>query len=90
MLGNEKSPGIMPRAVKELYDIIAEKSNKDIEYKFVFGYYEIYNENIRDLLKEDNQFEKLEIQEDPILGNVINGLTILTLPNSTEVFKILV
>jgi len=90
MLGNEKSPGLMPRAIKELFDIIAEKSNKEVEYKFSFSYLEVYNENIRDLLKEDNKYEKLEIQEDPILGNIVLGLTTLTMTSATEVFKSLV
>ena len=90
MLGNEKSPGLMPRAIKDLFDIIAEKSNKDVEYKFVFSYLEIYNENIRDLLKDDNKYEKLEVQEDVITGVNVVGLTVLTLANSSEVFKCLV
>ena len=49
MTGNVNNPGIMPLALKELFSRV--NSFNDREYKLKFWYLEIYNENIRDLLK---------------------------------------
>ena len=49
MLGNDNNPGIMPLTLKELFNKV--NSFNDREYKLKFWYLEIYNENIRDLLK---------------------------------------
>ena len=49
MLGEEGNPGIMPLTLKELFKEVDKY--KDREYKMKFWYLEIYNENIRDLLK---------------------------------------
>ena len=49
MLGNENNPGIMPLTLRELFNKV--NSFNDREYNLKFWYLEIYNENIRDLLK---------------------------------------
>ena len=49
MLGNDINPGIMPLTLRELFNKV--NSFNDREYKLKFWYLEIYNENIRDLLK---------------------------------------
>ena len=49
MLGNDNNPGIMPLTLRELFNKV--NSFNDREYKLKFWYLEIYNENIRDLLK---------------------------------------
>ena len=49
MLGNDSNPGIMPLTLRELFNKV--NSFNDREYKLKFWYLEIYNENIRDLLK---------------------------------------
>ena len=49
MLGDDANPGIMPLTLEDLFEKI--NKYKDREYKLKFWYLEIYNENIRDLLK---------------------------------------
>ena len=49
MLGNDSNPGIMPLTLRDLFNKV--NSFNDREYKLKFWYLEIYNENIRDLLK---------------------------------------
>ena len=49
MLGDDNNPGIMPLTLRELFNKV--NSFNDREYKLKFWYLEIYNENIRDLLK---------------------------------------
>ena len=96
MLGNDNNPGIMPLTLQDLF----KKVNiyKDREYKLKFWYLEIYNENIRDLLKfidkpnttiinDENEF--LDLREDPIKGIMVSGITEVNVNNSYDMLKIL-
>ena len=96
MLGEEGNPGIMPLTLKELFREVDKY--KDREYKIKFWYLEIYNENIRDLLKfidrpsntiinEDNEY--LDLREDPIKGITVSGITEVNVNNSNDMLKIL-
>ena len=95
MLGDEGNPGIMPLTLKELFREVDKY--KEREYKMKFWYLEIYNENIRDLLKfidkpnsfinEDNDF--LDLREDPIKGITVSGITEVNVNNSNDMLKIL-
>ena len=95
MLGNENNPGIMPLTLKELFNKV--NSFNDRNYKLKFWYLEIYNENIRDLLKFYNKYnnnlndenEFLDLREDPIKGIIINNITEINIYNSNDMFKIL-
>ena len=80
--------GVIPNSFSHIFECV--KASTDVEYLIRCSYLEIYNENIRDLLKDDNKYEKLEVQEDVITGVNVVGLTVLTLANSSEVFKCLV
>ena len=86
----------MPLTLKELFKEVDKY--KDREYKIKFWYLEIYNENIRDLLKfvdrpnnnfinEDNEY--LDLREDPIKGITVSGITEVNVNNSNDMLKIL-
>ena len=88
MLGSENKPGIMPLALKELFNKILFFKNR--EYIIKLWYIEIYNENIRDLLvnnKKNNEY--LELREDPNKGIIINNVTEITTNSSKDIIKIL-
>ena len=95
MLGNESNPGIMPLTLRELFNKV--NSFKDRDYKLKFWYLEIYNENIRDLLKfmgknnnlENTSNEYLDLREDPERGIVVSGITEINVTNSFDMLKIL-
>ena len=99
MLGTESNPGIMPLTLKELFTKVKQfKSER--EYKLKFWYLEIYNENIRDLLRFMNtsnansnniieENESLDLREDPVKGIVVNGITEINVTNSNDMLKIL-
>ncbi len=57
MLGTDNEPGIMKRAIIDLFQIINKK-----DYKIKISYLEIYNEIVRDLLGDGNN---LNIYNDP-------------------------
>ncbi len=96
MLGNDNNPGIMPLTLRELFNKVNSFSDRD--YKLKFWYLEIYNENIRDLLKfdgkknnnlENTSNEYLDLREDPEKGIVVSGITELNITNSSDMLKIL-
>ena len=95
MTGNDNNPGIMPLTLNELFNKIKEFSNER-EYKMKISYLEIYNENIRDLLKFTNNNvnntineEFLDLREDPIKGIIITNITELLVNNSKDILSIL-
>lgn len=100
MLGTENNPGIMVLTLEELFNKV--NSFFDREYKLKFWLLEIYNENIRDLLKfykndnnnnknalENTSNEYLDLREDPEKGIVVSNITEISVTNSNEMLKIL-
>ena len=70
MMGEDGAPGVMPIAVKELFDSAA----KDDEHDWRFGvtYVEIYNERVKDLLAPETGHD-LDVREDARRGTHIQG-----------------
>ncbi|XP_050382460.1 kinesin-like protein KIN-7K, chloroplastic isoform X1 [Argentina anserina] len=69
MHGDQRSPGIIPLAVKDAFSIIQETPNR--EYLLRVSYLEIYNEVVNDLLNPAGQ--NLRIREDP-QGTFVEGI----------------
>ncbi|XP_017243666.1 kinesin-like protein KIN-7C, mitochondrial isoform X1 [Daucus carota subsp. sativus] len=69
MHGEQKSPGIIPLAVKDVFSIIQETPGR--EYLLRVSYLEIYNEVINDLLDPIGQ--NLKIREDS-QGTYVEGI----------------
>ncbi|ALC39330.1 cmet, partial [Drosophila busckii] len=66
MMGDERNPGVMVLAVKEIFKQIAKQTDRDFLLRV--GYIEIYNEKICDLLNKKNQ--DLKIHESSGMVNV--------------------
>lgn len=84
MVGNGENPGIMVRAVSDLFSLIEQKKSKKVSIKVL--YVEVYNENIRDLISGKND---LEVREDPKMGMQIVGASEEQVINAEDVFKLL-
>ncbi|XP_004292710.1 PREDICTED: centromere-associated protein E [Fragaria vesca subsp. vesca] len=69
MHGEQKSPGIIPLAVKDVFGIIQETPGR--EFLLRVSYLEIYNEVINDLL--DSTGQNLRIREDA-QGTYVEGI----------------
>ncbi|KAH9680263.1 kinesin-like protein KIN-7O [Citrus sinensis] len=70
MRGSLTEPGVIPRAVHDLFDII--QGEVDREFLLRMSYMEIYNEDINDLLAPDHR--KLQIHESLERGIYVAGL----------------
>jgi len=70
MHGDQKSPGIIPLAIKDLFSIIQETPSR--EFLLRVSYLEIYNEVINDLLNPIGQ--NLRIREDGQHGTYVEGI----------------
>lgn len=63
--------GLVGQTISRIYNhILTEKSSK---FTIILSFYEIYNENIRDLLTD--HLQPLTVLEDPQKGVFINELT---------------
>ncbi|XP_024391200.1 kinesin-like protein KIN-7C, mitochondrial isoform X2 [Physcomitrium patens] len=70
MHGDQKSPGIIPLAVKDVFSIIQETPSR--EFLLRVSYLEIYNEVINDLLDPIGQ--NLRVREDGQAGTYVEGI----------------
>lgn len=70
MHGDQKSPGIIPLAVKDVFSIIQETPTR--EFLLRVSYLEIYNEVINDLLDPIGQ--NLRVREDSQSGTYVEGI----------------
>ncbi|TYI03817.1 hypothetical protein ES332_A11G368100v1 [Gossypium tomentosum] len=70
MRGSAAEPGVIPRAVHDLFDIIQQ--DVDREFLLRMSYMEIYNEEINDLLAPEHR--KLQIHESIERGIYVAGL----------------
>lgn len=53
-IGMDRQPGIIPRAVADVFAYIREQTVEKREFLLRVSYMEIYNESIRDLLSSDS------------------------------------
>uniref|UniRef100_A0AAY4DGE6 Kinesin-like protein n=1 Tax=Denticeps clupeoides TaxID=299321 RepID=A0AAY4DGE6_9TELE len=84
MLGSQEQPGIIPRAVREVFHLVrAQESKQDgWDYSVGMSYLEIYNEKVLDLLSPGSQ--DLPIREDKDRNILIPGLTHTTLSSFSD------
>mmetsp|Transcript_4425 Transcript_4425/g.8593 ORF Transcript_4425/g.8593 Transcript_4425/m.8593 type:complete len:903 (-) Transcript_4425:80-2788(-) len=85
--GNEDNEGVIPRAVNDVFNIAKKPS---ITTKVEVSYMEIYNEEIRDLLSDDEtdangRSGELRVQEFPDGTMGVANLTSRVVKNSAEV-----
>ncbi|EFJ44133.1 CENPE type kinesin-like protein [Volvox carteri f. nagariensis] len=79
-MGTPEAPGIIQRGLMDIFELIAEKEDRDFLLRFSF--LEIYNENVTDLLSPEKVPKPLLIKEDRVVGPVVLGLSeeIVTCP----------
>lgn len=69
MLGTPNSPGILPCALRDIFNLIQKEKNPEA-FSVYCSYIEIYNENLHDLLTDSNY---LKLVEDSKYGVIVAG-----------------
>ncbi|CEP21674.1 unnamed protein product [Cyberlindnera jadinii] len=73
MMGTQREPGIIPRCCEELFDACTAMPESS-KAQMTVSFFEIYNEQVRDLLKTHEVNSQLRVREDPVTGPYIEGL----------------
>lgn len=83
--------GMIPRALRQIYSTSKELADRGWTYKMEGSFVEVYNEEIRDLLGEDDKgTKKHEVHHDLLNGETtITNATVLKLDNEEQVESIL-
>ncbi|XP_074518937.1 kinesin-like protein KIF22 [Halichoeres trimaculatus] len=86
MLGTPEQPGVIPRAVCEVFNLVkAKEESGGWDYSIGMSYLEIYNEKVLDLLSPGSQ--DLPIREDKDKNIVLPGLTHTTISTFSDFDK---
>lgn len=88
MIGTQTDPGIMVRVMEDLFLHSRYQGNQQgVQYKVTVSFLEVYNENIRDLLSDVEEY--LDLREDPIKGPVVASITEIETTSSQEIMQLL-
>ena len=85
MAGTQEAPGVMPRAISDLFKIA--KQSDDLSWSFKVTYVEIYNERIKDLLNPGQA--DLDVRECPKRGNVVAGAVEVGVNSLMEIMELM-
>ena len=85
MAGTQESPGVMPRAINDLFKIA--RASDEMTWKFSLTYVEIYNERIKDLLNPGQG--DLDVRECPKRGNVVTGAVEVGVTSLQEIMELM-
>jgi hypothetical protein len=84
MTGSSNSPGIIPRAISEIFSMIEAKATqeKDVFFYVRLSYVELYNNNFRNLLEFSSKQLELKRSEAGSGGFDPDGIGFSSAPNS--------
>ena len=78
----------MVRVMDDLFQYSSSMGDSQrVNYKITVSFLEVYNENIRDLLSDVEEY--LDLREDPIKGPIVAGITEVETKNSKEIMSLL-
>jgi len=91
MNGSEEMPGLVPRAMTRIFEDVAERVD-NYQHDCFISMIEIYNETIRDLLRDpkaDTSKIKFDIMRDALVGMYVKDLTSEQIHTASHAKKII-
>ncbi|KAK2158584.1 hypothetical protein LSH36_167g07057 [Paralvinella palmiformis] len=87
MMGSPDDVGLIPRICQELF---TRMTDEEMTYRTEVSYLEIYNEKVRDLLKQDNKSQhSLRIREHPKDGPYVQDLSKHLVMNFSDINELM-
>lgn len=83
---DKNQAGIMPRAFEQIFDHV--QRHPEIQFLIRASYSEVYQEEIRDLLRKDSK-NKLELHERPDIGVYVKDLTSFVCKSMSEIERVM-
>lgn len=87
MLGTQTDPGVIIFTTMDLYKLLEEKENKDMELSV--SYFEIYNEIIYDLLESSTENKPLSLLDNGNNGMMVQNLSVHRPADALELLQML-
>ncbi|KAI5811099.1 P-loop containing nucleoside triphosphate hydrolase protein [Peziza echinospora] len=88
MMGVDGNPGLIPRTCEDLFERIECNKSPDASFSVRVSYFEVYNEQVRDLLAPRTDPPRyLKIRESPTEGPHVKDLIDVPVRNFTEVMR---
>lgn len=92
MMGDKVNPGLIPRTCRDLFERIDEMTSANMQCTIRVSYFEVYNEQVRDLLvppAKDGTHARLRVRESPTEGPYVEDLSEYSVQSQSEVLKYL-
>ena len=89
-MGIDGNLGLIPRTCEDLFERIESNTSSDVSYSVRVSYFEVYNEQVRDLLTlRTDPPRYLKVRESPIDGPYVTDLTDMPVKNYPEVLRLM-
>ncbi|ELT96154.1 hypothetical protein CAPTEDRAFT_129452, partial [Capitella teleta] len=86
IMGHGANKGLVPRTCEELFIQMDKRKDPDVNFEVSFAMYEIYNEQVRDLLnKRKTPPGGLKIRSSPTRGFYVEALTTVPVGSFSEI-----
>jgi len=89
MMGTQDDPGILPRAIMDIFDQIARESANAKVFEVDASFFEVYNEQVRDLLSDSSKDAAPKIRRHPTRGVFVEGLRRETVSSSEQALALI-
>lgn len=87
MMGDKAQPGLIPTTCKNLFSQMENNTPGGSSFSVKVSYFEIYNEQIRDLLVHSPEAGNLRMRESPTDGPYVKDLSEFAVENYHEVLQ---
>eukprot|EP00746_Dinoflagellata_sp_MGD_P125961 gnl/MRDRNA2_/MRDRNA2_60884_c0_seq2.p1 gnl/MRDRNA2_/MRDRNA2_60884_c0~~gnl/MRDRNA2_/MRDRNA2_60884_c0_seq2.p1 ORF type:complete len:1337 (+),score=228.90 gnl/MRDRNA2_/MRDRNA2_60884_c0_seq2:71-4081(+) len=89
ILGTPGDPGILPRALRDIFDGNSDTGPQITDFAVRLSYFEVFNESVNDLLTRPSEGTRLPVKEDADKGFYVQGLSELPVSSAEEALALI-